>query len=491
MSDAMTAKQGSLFIQFTLGKKPEYVGCVDVDTLTEPGGDVTPIMCRDSSGVLVSRGEVEGTPGSPTTTVTGLVFPEQSVLDRIGACRVHLYFMQDTCGKLGMFQAYARGRIMNYARSTEIAEENIIMREAGDQTTMAIAFSGRIPILRVRPLAVYRQDIAETKDMTFVSFCNDARCAGDCGAAQDAGEEGFAGSDSGGLSVGLEADIWKTIDAGNIWASPSGSPFLPSFNINAGVCFQIDRDTTRWLVFSETDAGAPLSAAYSDNLGVAWTSVVIGSTNGEEVKKAQGVVAFDASHIWIATSSGNIYFSDDGGKNWTDQNALAASGGASMNAIDFSDYSNGFAVGNGGAIIRTTDGETWAATPCVDPSGGDDLTAVNAFTGYRVEVGTDTGELYQSWDAGANWDTKTYTGQVATDVIQDIAFANENCGFMIVNPVGGASAHVHKSVDGGHSWERLTTPTNTGLNDIAVINCNYAYAVGNAQGGTGVVLKVS
>lgn len=492
MSDALTAKQGSLFIQFTPGKAPQYVGCVDVDTLEEPGGDITPIMCRNSSGVLESRGEIEGTPGAPTTTVTGLVFPEQGVLDQIGACKVNLYLMQDTCAKLGMFSSYVRGRILTYAKSTNIGETNIVMREAGDQTTIALNFSGRVPILRVRPLTVARQDIAETTDLLTISMCNDARCAGDCGGAQDAGEEGVIGSAAVTGSASSIANAWYTTDAGAAWAATATDPFGGGYDIVASTCFMIDRDTTRWLVFRETNPAAPMGAAYSDNGGVTWTAVTIGSTNAEEVIKAQGVYSpHSMTAIWICTSAGNVYFSSDGGLTWTDQSALAASGGVQLNAIDFSDLKNGYAVGNTGAIIRTKDGgDSWVATPCTDPSGGDNLLSVNTFTAYRLEVGTNTGELYQSWDAGATWEVKSYTGHAVTDAIDALEFANEFCGFMLVNPLAGQS-YIHKSVDGGHTWERLTTPVNAGLNDVEVIDCNSAYVVGDAQGGTGVVLKVS
>jgi photosystem II stability/assembly factor-like uncharacterized protein len=490
MSDALTAKNGSLFMQFTTGKKVEYVGCVDVDALTEPGGDITPIMCRDINGVLVSRGEIEGTPGSPTTTVTGLVFPEQGVLDRIGSCKVNLYLMQDTCSKLGQFSSYVRGRILTHAKVTEISEENIIMREAGDQTTMAVAFSGRIPVLRVRPLVTAQQSIAEVTDLLTISFCNDARCAGDCGGAQDACEDGFIGAAAVTGSVSSLGSVWDTTDSGSAWAH-AGHPFPASYDVVGSTCFMVDKDTTRWLVFRETNPAAAMGAAYSDDGGTTWTLVTIGNTNGEEVIKAQGVKSFDINHIWITTSDGNVFFSEDGGLTWTDQGALAATGAASMNAIDFSDYSNGFACGDAGAIVRTTDGgASWSDTPCTDPSGGDNLTALNVFSGYRLIVGTNTGELYQSWDAGATWETKTYPYQAVTDDIHDIEFANDFCGFMIVNPVAG-QGYVYKTIDGGDTWQRLATPTNAGLNDLFVCDCNTAYAVGDASGGTGVVLKVS
>lgn len=491
MSDSLNASMGSLFIQFTPGKKPEYVGgCVDVDALTEPRADRTPIICRDVNGNPVSKGSVKGTPAAPTTSITALEFPEQSALDLIGDCDLNLYLMSDPCAKLGILQSYVRGRIMQGAGLTSRAEENIIKREANDATTLKLDFTGRINILRVRPLTVTRQDISETTDLLAVAFCNTARCAGDCGDAQELGEDGFVTGAAPAGSPGSYADVWDTNDSGANWANVGGHPVNAGFDITAAVCFPIDRDTTRWLVFSEAQVGVPLHCAYSDDGGATWTQVHIGATNGEGVLRAQAVKAFDSAHIWCATDDGNVYFSNDGGLTWTDQGALASSGGAPLNAIDFSDYSNGYAVGDVGAIIRTVNGSDWSDAPCVDPSGGDDLRSLQTFSGFRLEVGTNTGELYQSWDAGVTWETKTYTTQAVTDDIIDLEFSDELRGFMLVHPNAGQD-YIHKTIDGGHTWERLATPTNSGLNDIYVCDGNLAYAVGDANGGTGVVFKVN
>ena len=54
-------------------------------------------------------------------------------------------------------------------------------------------------------------------------------------------------------------------------------------------------------------------------------------------------------------------------------------------------------------------------------------------------------------------------------------------------PLGRA----YRTINGGNDWRQVTVPTNAGLNALAVIDENLAYAVGNAQGGTGVMIKIS
>jgi len=490
MSDSLNASMGSLFVQFTPGEAPQYAGgCVDVDALTEPRADRTPVICRDTNGNPVSSGSIKGTPGAPTTSITALQFPEQGLLDLIGECDLNLYMGSDPCKKLGVFTSYQRMRILRGAGLTSQSEENIIKREANDATTTKLDFTGRIGVIRTYPLKGTRQAIAETTDLLAVTFCNDPRCAGDCGAAQDVGENGYVGGAAPAGSPSASADTWETEDSGDAWANAGGHAFPAGVDIRALVCFPIDRDTTRLLAFAEAQAAAPLHCSYSDDGGATWTQVHIGATVNEGVVKAQAVKCFDRSHIYVATDAGNIYFSDDAALTWTDLDVLAVSGGNPLNAIDFSDYSNGYAVGDTGTIIQTTNGSDWTDDP-TDPSTADDLRSVEVFSRYRLTVGTNTGELYQSWDAAQNWTAKTYTGQAVTDDIIDLEFANELCGFMLVHPAAGKD-YIHKTIDGGHYWEQLDTPTNLGLNDIYVCSCNLAYAVGDAQGGTGVVIKVS
>src|SRR5690606_27178368 len=99
--------------------------------------------------------------------------------------------------------------------------------------------------------------------------------------------------------------------------------------ISAGVCFAIDRNTRRILVFrGTTDVSAPAEAAYSDDGGTTWTNVNIGSDNGEFVSSPKAVHAINQYNIWAGTNSGRIYFSNDGGGTWVAQEDQGIHSGA-------------------------------------------------------------------------------------------------------------------------------------------------------------------
>jgi photosystem II stability/assembly factor-like uncharacterized protein len=74
-------------------------------------------------------------------------------------------------------------------------------------------------------------------------------------------------------------------------------------------------------------------------------------------------------------------------------------------------------------------------------------------------------------------------------MVRSLSFLNEQIGFMAYNTAGVVGS-VLRTIDGGHEWQVLTTPTNSGLNQIAAMREDLAYAVGEPNGGTAVFLKI-
>jgi photosystem II stability/assembly factor-like uncharacterized protein len=491
MSDVLKADMGAVWIQRTPGGVPEYVGCLDLDDIASPQGDVTLSMCRDANGKYATVGRSSGVPGAPTTSITVWIYPEKSVLDDIieAHCPVTLYALSRNCGRADVFTNYVRGRILLNALLTNVTESNIVKRiEAGEQA-VKIDFTADFPVSRVRNVTAARQSIAETAALNDVAFCDAVVCSGSCGPATDAGENGFAGASPQSGSPGPSSNTWFTADGGTTWGIGATDPFAAAEDIYSVACFDISATAKRRLVAREKNPAKAAQVAYSDNDGATWTTVTVGAVWNEGAADQGALFALDLYHVWFVTTTGRTYFSSDGGATWTLQGSFAATGGASMNVIRFSDPSNGYAVGDGGIIIATTDGgDTWALV--TDPTAADDVTALHVFSKFRVIIGTDDGDIYQTWDGGDNFTLQTYPAMVATDTVQDIAFVNDAVGYMIsdtVAPVGRA----YRTVDGGNDWQQIVVPTNAGLNALSVINENLAYAVGNAQGGTAVVVKIT
>lgn len=489
MSEVLKSSQGSLFIQLTPGKAPSYFGCADLDDIAEPAGDQGLILCRDTDGNFKTVGSTSGAPGAVTTSLTAVTYPESDVLDTIKGCLINLYAMTRQCGKAGIFGNYVRGAVVHHARITTRTFSNLVKRVDDAEILRKLDVSAWFPVYLIRELTAARQTIAETRDLNDIIFCNSEQCGGDCGVVKEAGSDGYAFSDGNAGTPYLNGDVWLTTTGGGTWANATGAgvhPFSTIENLMAAVCFGIGRNQTRILVARATRAGEHARVSYSDNAGSTWTEVEVGSVDNEAAAGHGALFALDWEHIWFCTTAGNVYFSDDGGLTWTLQTTGVV---IQLNVVKFSDTQNGWAGGNSDTLIHTTDGgTTWSAvTP---PTTSDNVTALHAWSRDRLIIGSNAGELWETWDEGASWEAKTYSGSAGTDTVKALDFKNDLVGFMLANtaaPVGS----VHRSIDGGHNWEKFTTPTNAGLNAVAVIDENLAFAAGNAQGGTAVILKVS
>jgi len=492
-STPLKGSNGSLFIQTTPGKTAQYIGCLDLDPLVEPAGDQTLIHCRNRDGVLETIGVSQGIPAAVTTGLKGPVFPEGDILDTLTRCDFALYALLRDCGRAGLFSNFVRAEIVQHARITSRQVENAVMRESDDMTLRTLAISGYNPIFRPRNVSVVREAIAETGNLDAVTFYDTLQCASNCGAFQLPGLRGAVAGVAAAGSPTTLSDVWWTLTGGGLWTPGTGGaahPFGGGVDVMALGGFYLDATTIRMIAVRKQVNAEPLKIAYSDDLGATWTLVTLGATNNEGCANAKALYIADRDHLWLATTAGNIYFSSNAGASWTAQSsALSASGGSSLKAISFSDYSNGWAGGAASALIKTTDGgATWAA---VTPPVAMNITSLHAFSKLRVIIGSDSGKLYETWDGFvSDFEAKTFSGQTASSTIKALTFVNDHVGFMITNtasPVGT----IHRSIDGGDQWELLVTPSNLGLNDIFQVNENLAYAVGNVQGGTSVVLKVS
>jgi photosystem II stability/assembly factor-like uncharacterized protein len=189
----------------------------------------------------------------------------------------------------------------------------------------------------------------------------------------------------------------------------------------------------------------------------------------------------------------------------------------SLTAVRFFNDSIGYAVGNGGTILKTANaGTSWSLLTTnttetfltIFPTskdtvyaagiggliiksidGGANWTTLNSFTTENIyslyfissQTGyaaggqispTDTGTIYKTINGGLSW-TKVHN---AATEYRTVHFINEQVGF-----AGGSSLNgITQTTDGGQNWQNLTLPnfeTNTILS-LQFLNANLGYAVG-------------
>ena len=78
---------------------------------------------------------------------------------------------------------------------------------------------------------------------------------------------------------------------------------------------------------------------------------------------------------------------------------------------------------------------------------------------------------------------------VQVTAINDLRMVNDAVGWMVADTAGPVG-HILFTFTGGRYWTEITTPTNSGLNRIALCDESHAIVVGEANGGTAVIIRV-
>ena len=186
-----------------------------------------------------------------------------------------------------------------------------------------------------------------------------------------------------------------------------------------------------------------------------------------------------------------MYFSEDAGQTWTTQTAGTVTAQNLMDICAY-DQANVWAVGAAGALIRTADGVNWAAA--TGPAAvADQFNAVFMLNSTRVLIGSNAGNVYRTNDAGAtagNWTTMTDAQWPLGEVRAIRGDMSRRYTIYIAGDTDGPVGEVYRSRDGAASFQEIVdVVTNNGLNDLAVIDHNNAFAAGAEEGGTAFLVK--
>lgn len=482
MGTPYKSSNGAVFVQ-PLGPntRARYLGCADVDALTEAGGAIDTIMrCLKADGTgWESKGSTVTPPDPVTTTITTWVEGSANWLEQVVQGEAAIYIHQRSGGRADTFGNFDRSWVLEGVRVGERTAESLAMREEDTPSTMGFGIGALPPVYRIFQKTSGRQSIAVTASINDVHFC---------GVGANLAKVGVAVSDF--IAGPGKAQVLYTLDAGATWTATATQPFANSEDIRSVTCFLVGRNTTRIVVArGTTDAGNPMEIGYSDDWGATWNLVNVGSTNGQFAPGFDSLYAYDPYTMWLVAGAGFIYYSEDGGITWSAQE----SGSLTANdlwAIHFATERIGYAVGEADTILKTEDGgATWTAT-AASTGVVAILNTVHVLDADNVWVGNASGQMFYTDDGGATWTERAFTGSGAGNVksIQFVPGSRE-FGFMVHNTAGPVGS-VFWTIDGGFSWEPITLFTNVGINGMYVADANTVFIAGEAQGGTGVIGKV-
>ena len=228
----------------------------------------------------------------------------------------------------------------------------------------------------------------------------------------------------------------------------------------------------------------------------------------------------DTTHGWIVGDYNTVFSTNDGGQSWSQfgygfgapyssnyygifdlkrdgRNSIWISGGRNTNAftdiekMDTSGYlqpqimgfagrlvrlfflndSLGWAVGDSGLILSTTNGGTWwNEQQSHTKLGLNDVAFFNPDTG--VCCGTD-GLIFRTTDGGSHWNETNYTQGV---ILFRLVRLGDSTAYIV-----GTSNTILKSTDEGATWIPQTdnAPTSTAFEDVFFLNDSTAWAVGH------------
>ncbi len=240
-----------------------------------------------------------------------------------------------------------------------------------------------------------------------------------------------------GWACGNDAKIIHTTDGGNTWVSQS-NPYVTFNPILYGI------------YFANPDTGWAVGGDHGSYPGFINRRVILHTTNGGSTWEFQ----FDQSGEWP------------------------------FYCVNFSSGFDGYAAGQFGDIVGTSDGgSTWNEKTPVTSYQPYGIYFVNSDTGWTS--GEYLGVPHVSYiskttDGGTSWDIQTFG---TDDYLQDIYFIDNQSGWAVGGTIGGSGGTQHSvilhTIDSGANWEPETAPTSSTLLGLSFSPGHTGWAVGS------------
>ncbi|MDF1543793.1 MAG: YCF48-related protein [bacterium] len=184
-----------------------------------------------------------------------------------------------------------------------------------------------------------------------------------------------------------------------------------------------------------------------------------------------GIHFVDRSNGWAVGQSGTIIHTSDGGARW-DYQADQLSQGDDLQDVFFASTSRGWAVGKGGLFVRTEDGGShWTGKFISGNPDLSDITFVNNLDGWFVG---NRGTLQYTNNGGVSWLPSTLPSPYELTDLRAISFIDSDIGWVV-----GETGFIAKSTDGGRNWTVLDPGTTESFDDVEFITADRGWVVGN------------
>jgi hypothetical protein len=489
MSGFFKYKQGRVWLQRRKFEPFVLLLPYGMTNITDPVGNLTAI--REPSATKRGESEIvditKSEPGLPQFQIDTRLQQTLNYMFGLKNCTSNFQCHLGKCDRPDNY--YGAASILHWERAHrgDMNIDRTAIIEGDDapiQTQVPfVAEIGPVPI-DLNVAFSSQRTILETEAVSAMAFL-DSECLEDCKSQADAGENGYAATLKLVGSTLNTANVWYTTDKGETWLQTTMNPLPAGVDIS-DIIVSGTKNSHRVIVSGgSTRTGEHAIVAYADVTLMGTTTFVqaeVGTVDGEYINK---LMLLDWGHLYAVSNLGNIYKSGDGGATWTSVYA------GSSELFDISGYRNGtiWAVGESNFIVMSTDfGASWSVITGPTAGSGDDNLSVLLTPDGTVFVGNNAGELYGSYDGGDVWHTLGVQG-IAVTAIDRIASWGDSIIWVIATTASGSRAF--RSIDGGASFRlwKLSLPTNSGLNALAVVDQNVVFVGGEPQGGSAFISK--
>lgn len=474
---------------------PVYEGWWKAGAASVPLGDRTLIYAPDEQqyGKFEVAGSIIGQPGQPELPVTARYRADQkSTLLRLAnlGCDSDLQVHFGSCQNPSDFNGgWDKILVLEGARPTEWGTTDLGALTPDDSAVVdeEVPFSGE-RLYEIARITFGEKAASQiVQEIVAITVCDAVTC-GSCGIPSNGCDKVLAVTLSNGGSPGLPAEVIYSSDGGDSWGDTIITTLGATENPSDGSCLGVN-----YVVVSEASESlhwAPIADILAGN--ESWAEVTTGFV---ALKGPLAISVADARNGWIVGEGGYVYKIVDAQEGVTVQDGGSATA-QDLNDVHALDADNVLAVGASNAVIFTQNGgEVWGSV--TGPAVGVALNCCWMKSADEWFVGTATGRLYYTRDAGTNWAEKTFVNS-GTGTILDIAFSSNSVGYMSYATAAAAGAgRILRTIDGGYSWYvapegNTSIPANDFLNSLAVCesDVNTVFAGGRADNGTdGIIVK--
>jgi photosystem II stability/assembly factor-like uncharacterized protein len=305
-----------------------------------------------------------------------------------------------------------------------------------------------------------------------------------------------------GWAVGLSKGN-KTTDGGQSWIIPSTTiggtiydVYFPTSSVgytvgNSGAIYKVEDGGTIWIKKTVPLNASVLSVVFPSSaepnngyiaLANAITTIYKTTNGGDTwnymtlpgITSSMSCLEFiDVNTGWAAGGNGEIFSYKNG--IWTKQSSPVTT---SLNGISFgSDGLNGWAVGDRGVILHTTNGgTTWTQEGIgITTQNLTKVDVVSSIEAYIVGYGKTFIKYTTDYGLGntAQWSniSAKLSGVPATSNLADVHFINANEGVIS----SGNTSEVYVTTNGGNSFITRTVPNTDFLNSIQMLSASEFY----------------